>query len=331
MNRRELLGSASILTAASLTGCNAFQNEPTGSSSPTESRTASRVQDGILEARRELSEAAVKLNEVVITKNGSLDIQSGDFDGFAVGTITPHTNEADKELAAVRNTARGETEAEIAVLLAASTTLAQTAEQYVDIDSTFGTFAGFEKLLTEGDFENAMRAAKKLSEKLAEVTSHGEKVTEALVEIKKADRSPGVDGFGISAWGTEQSIIINGMSPLIPMAAGLLQYAKSFVHVKRGGELKKDGKYSEARGEFVAARTAVTKAGKKFQKSLDKGLRYKRKLIVSYNCYAQGYAEGADMLVNAMDAYINGAEKKGDNLYQDVKPKLDQIQKKCSN
>lgn len=330
MNRRKLLRTSLIITAGSLTGCNAFPDGPTGSNSPTESRTSSRVHEGITEARKELSEAAVKLNDVVVTKDQSLDIQSDDFDGFAEGTVAPHTDEANEELSAVRNTARGKTEGEIEVLLSTSTTLSQTAKQYADIDSTFGTFAGFENLFNEGDFRNAMRAAQKLSKVLADVTSHGEKVSEALVDIEKSNRPPRVKGFDISRWGTEQSVIIHGMSPLIPMAPGLFQYAKTHVHVERAGELKKHEKYREARGEFVAAREAVLKAGKKFDKSLDEGLSYKRGLIEFYNCYVPGYAEAADMLINSMDAYIDGTESKGEKLYQNVQPKLDNIQQKCS-
>lgn len=335
MNRRSILRSAAAAGIIGIAGCNNSRNESSTKNTQTNSQTTTprqpRVLNGINDARTELADAASRINEVVITKDGSIDVQSEDFDGFTVDSVTAHTNDANEELAAVRNSATGEAKAEIELLLTTSTILSQTAKQYTDFDSTYSAIIGYETFFSSGDYKNSMRAAQELATFLAQVTTHGEQVSEALVRIKNSNKEPRVKGFALSKWGTEQSIIIEAISPKIPMSSGLLNYAKSFVHIERASNLKRQEEYEDAKKEFIAAIDALQMAGEKLQTALDDGLVYKRDKIQYYNCHVSGYSQAYQTLVKAMEEYIEGNDSKGDSIYKGAKPKLKQVHNNCTN
>lgn len=317
----------------SLAGCQGGGNEPADTNARPDNSTApsgaSSVDTVLAEARTELGEAAQKLNDVEITKGRMLDVQSDDFDGFSVGSITAHTDDVNEDLADLQKRGPAKRTDEITVLSKVSTVLEQTAEQYRDIDKTFGTIAGYEKLFLKSDFRNAMLAARKLSKLLLEVTQHSETITQTLADIENSGRDPNVEEFSRSKWITEQNTILGTIKPMMPMTSGLLDYAKTFVHVGRGGEHKRNGEYRDARSELVTARDAIRTAGEKFQQALEEDLPYKRDMIEYHNCHVDGYAAAFGTLIAAMDAYIKGETNTGDERYRAGKKEMEQTHQQC--
>ncbi|MFT4884386.1 MAG: hypothetical protein ACI8U4_001901 [Natronomonas sp.] len=310
MNRRTLLQTIAVAGSVSLAGCETllYGNESN---------------ERVATANSELSEAAAILNDIELTIDGELDISSGDFEGFSPADVTQHTNAANEALAD-HNSSAAE------VLLVVSTVVEETAYQYEAIKGLFQAHFTYEQRLIDGDYEGARQAANNFGDRHAEVSDHGSAVTEHLASLKDAGYEEPVDGFSVGAWSREQSIFVDMADAMAPLRLGFNEQARGLLNLQRASINKNNEAYERAFDEMNSAQDWFEGTVESFGVSLNRGITYRRALIEDFLCLSEGHFEATEIGIDALEAYVNGSESEGDNLWEQMKKKTQQSSGGCS-
>lgn len=302
MNRRTLLRTIAVAGSASLAGCETLLYGKEGNES-------------VATAHSELSEAAAVLNDLELTVDGELDISSDDFEGYSPSDVTQHTNAAN-EVVADHNSNAAE------VLLVVSTILEETAYQYEAIKGLFQAHFTYEQRLIEGDYEGAGQAANNFGDRHADVSDYGSAVTENLASLKDAGYEEPVSRFSVGAWSREQSRFVEMADAMAPLRLGFNEQARGLLHLQRASINKNNKDYERASDEMNNAQNWFEGAVESFRVSLNRGITYRRALIEDFSCLSEGHFEATKIGIDALEAYDSGSESEGNNLWEQMREKV---------
>lgn len=309
MNRRVFLRGLAVGVATSLAGCETLLYGKEGNVA-------------VATANSELSEAAVILNKLELTVDGEIDISSGDFEGYSPENVTQHTKAANEALADDGSDAAD-------VLSAISTVLEETAHQYAALDDVFGYVAGYEQLYSEGKYTNAMEASNQFAENLSEVASHSRTITDELVRLDDAGYNNPIEGFSIDQWSEEQSIFVGMIQAMNPLGIGFTRQTDGMRLLRSVSARRNHEEYQTGLGEAQEARDSFKVAHEQFGTSLDRGLKQRQTFVEQLACLSNGYVGSTETVIDALEAYNDGNDSKGDDLWEQAISEMEQVNEDC--
>lgn len=311
MNRRTFITTIAVAGSASLAGCK-------------KSLLGTEGNEAVATAHSELSEAAAVLNSIELTIDGEVDISSNDFEGYSPGDVTQHTEIANEALSDDDSDASE-------VLLAVSTVLEETAYQYASIDDIFGYFATYRQQYFQHEYGHALEAGNRFGESLSEVASRSEKISGELARLDEAGYEEPVEGFSVQGWIDEQEIFANMMQAMNPLGVGLTQHASSMVLLGSIMNHQENGDYQAGIEEARMAKDGFETAKEKFRISLDRGLPQRRTTTERLACIADGHIKSVETAIEAFEAYENGNQSKGDDLWEQAGTESRQANEECAS
>ncbi|MEF8807227.1 hypothetical protein [Natronomonas sp.] len=309
MNRRTLLRTIAVAGSTSLAGCETVLYGKEGN-------------ETVATANSELAEAAAILNKIDLTANEEANVSPGDFEGYSPSDVTQHTD--------VANEALTDDDSDTGhVLSVVSTVLEETAYQYQSIEHVFGNIAEYRQRYLDREFENAIRAGDRFATSLAEVTEHANIITENLVSLDDAGYNAPVEGFSVERWANEQGVILRMAEAMTPLGVGFVRHANGMRVQQNAIVAKRDRDYQTALQEAEEAKNSFETAEENFSASLDLGFSQHRVLIEQFSCLAGGFFRGAETSVDALEAYNDGDDNKGDNLWEQAISEIEQVNDDC--
>lgn len=311
MNRRTLIQMMGVVGSASLAGCETLLYGKEGNEAATT-------------AQSELSEAAAVLNSVQLTADGELAVAPEDFDGYSPENVTRHTESADEALNDDDSDASE-------VLSVVSTVLEETAYQYKAIDGLFQSHYSYEQRLYEDDYEGAIQAANNFGDRHAEVSDYGSTITENLASLKEGGYKEPVDGFSVESWSQEQSIFVDMTDVMGPLRYGFNEQARGLLSLRRASIDQNNENYEKALEKMRNSREWFGRAVESFGVSLERGITYRRALIEDFSCLSEGHLEATQMGIDALEAYSSGNKSEGDDLWTQMREKIEQSSGGCSS
>lgn len=309
MKRRTLLRTIAVVGSTSLAGCETVLYGKEGN-------------EAVATANSELAEAAAILNNIELTANDEANVSPGDFEGYSPSHVTQHTDVANEALT-VDDSDAGE------VLSVVSTVLEETAYQYRSIDRVFESIAGYRQRYLNREFENAIHAGDRFATRLAEVTEHANTITENLVSLDDAGYKAPVEGFSVEGWANEQGVLLKMAEAMTPLGVGFVRHANGMRTQQNAIIAKRDGDYQTALQEAEEAKSSFGTAEEKFSASLDLGFSQHRTLIEQFTCLAGGFFQGAETSVGALEAYNDGNDSEGDDLWEQAISEMEQVNEDC--
>lgn len=310
MNRRTLINTMAVVGSVSLAGCETLLYGKEGN-------------EAAATAQSELSEAAAVLNSVELTVDGEIAVDSEDFEGYSPEDVTQHTESANEAIA--------EDDSDVSeVLSVVSSVLEETAYQYESIDGLFKAHYSYEQRIYEGDYGGAIQAANSFGDRHAEISDYSSTITENLVSLKENGYNNPVAGFSVEAWSQEQSIFVDMMDVMGPLRYGFNEQARGLSSLRRASVKKNNGDYENALEQMRSARDWFEGAMESFSVSLERGITYRRALIEDFLCLSKGYLDATRTGIDALEAYRNENESEGDDLWNQMREKVQQSSGGCN-
>lgn len=309
MNRRRFIQSIAVAGSGSIAGCEKLLYGEEGNE-------VARA------AQSELSEAAAVLNSIELVVDGDVDISLDDFEGYSPEDVTQHTETANEALA-------GNDSDAAEVLSVVSAVLEETAYQYESIDGVFRSMAKYRHRYLDSEFEDAIHVGDQFATSLSQVTEQATTITENLVSLDDAGYEEPVKGFSIEGWADEEGVLLKMVERMTPLGVGFIRHANGMRTQQNAIVAKRDGDYQTALEEAEEAESSFGTAEEKFSASLELGLSQQRGLIEQFACLAGGFLGAAETSVESLEAYNNGNESEGNDLWEQAISEIKQVNDDC--
>lgn len=311
MNRRTFITKIAVVGSTTLAGCKKRLLGTEGN-------------EAVATANTELSEAAAVLNSIELTVDGEVHISSDDFEGYSPEDVSQHTDAANEALADDDSDA-GE------VLLTVSTILEETAYQYAAINGVYGYFATYRERYFQHNYEHSLRAAERFHESVSEAVNRSENIRAEIIPLDEAGYEEPVDGFSVQEWIDEQKIFGRMLHAMNPFGIGLTQHASSMVLLGSVLNHRNNGNYQAGIEEAHLAKDGFETAKQQFRISLNRGLSQHRATAEQLRCIAEGHIESVETAIEALEAYKNGDESRGDDLWEQAESRSIRANENCRN
>jgi hypothetical protein len=309
MNRRKFIQAIALTGSASLAGCETFLYGKEGNE-------AAAIADS------ELSEAATMLNNIELTADHEADISREDFEGYSLESVTQHTKKANEVLA--------DDDSDVAeLLLDVSTILEETAYQYESLNDVFRSVVEYEQHYSAAELKAAIQTGDRFINRIAEVTEHANTISQHLGPMYEAGYEEPVEGFSLEKWGHEQGAFLEIAEPMGPLGVGFVHQANGRRTLGRASEAKQSGDYDTAMDEAGTAETSFQIAEERFSASLELGLDYWNPLVKQLECQSSGFQDVIETTIEALEAYRNGNESKGNELWEQAGSEIKQTNQSC--
>jgi hypothetical protein len=309
MNRRNFIQGIALTGSASLAGCETLLYGKEGN-------------EAAATANSELSEAAAILNNVELTVDGEPDISRDDFKGYSLENVTQHTKAANEVLA--------DDNSDVAELLSdVSTILEKTAYQYESLDGVFTSVVEYEQHYSAAELEVAIRTGDRFINRVAEVTEHANTISQHLGPMYEAGYEEPVEGFSLERWGYEQGTFLEIVEPMGPLGVAFVHQANGRRALRRVIEAKQSGDYGTAVEEAGTAEQSFQIAEERFSASLELNLDYWKHFVRQLECQSGGFIDVMETTIEALEAYENRNESKGNEMWEQASSEIEQMNRSC--
>jgi hypothetical protein len=309
MNRRNFIQGIALTGSVSLAGCEKILYGREGN-------------QGAATANSELSEGVTILNKVELTVDGEPDISRDDFEGYSPENVTRHTKAANEVLAGDNS--------DIAKLLSdVSTILEETAYQYESLGNVFALVAEYEQKYSGAELESAIRTGDRFTNRVAGVIEHANTISQYLGPMYEAGYEEPVEGFSLEKWGHEQGAFLEILEPMGPLGVGFVHQANGRRMLGRVSAAKRSGDYDTAVTEAETAKESFKIAEERFSASLDLGLEYWRPFVNQLLCQSSGSLGVAETAIEALEAYQNGNQSKGNEMWEQAGSDIERLNHSC--
>lgn len=345
MNRRHFFQTFGASTVSILAGCNTSKNKPNNDSNSTEKGEDKELETKmpteipqsvgavITHSRRQLTNALTTLNDTDVVEDNEIGIVTSDkFEKFRKTTekdVIKPASEAQRDLESIRDEARGNQALTGKILLGISVFTQEKWREYTDIVRAFTAFGISLSKIAEEDARASLDAAQDSVVLLNNVEDHRSKLEVTLRRIRSANGNS-----GIRVWKpTRESSELDSMRAILyemkPAFRGLQTFVTATVQGGKAANLTENGQYSEAMHLATSSRANMDNATRLFQKALKRNVRYYEDLVTVLECQTSDFYIVSAILVDAIQAYQEGDQSKGDEQLAEYREKLSRTGDRC--
>lgn len=343
MNRRNFINKTSAGVLTLLAGCRSDgeSNKPVTNNSTSQNLSSSLESDQPLTVSTKIANSRQHLNNAILALDNTDVIEKNE-----IGIATPDnfekyrkTNENDvigpaskarTTLEGIRSQARGENATTGKVLLGIAVYTLEKWKEYSDIVRAFTAFSVSLSKISESDARKSLDAAQDAMSLLTNVVDHRKELVRTLERIRSADGDPGLDHWNPAHEASELRVLAEILKEMLPTFGGLRSFVNGTAQSGKAVTLIRNEKYSEAMHLATSARVNIDNATSQFRTALEREVRYFGYLVTVFECQTSRMYVVTGTLVDAIQAYQEGNQAKGEERLSEYLEGTDRALGNCS-
>lgn len=340
MNRRYFVLTAGASTVTVIAGCSGSGGEVSKSPKASESgkpetgtKTNRSIEEAIVSSRKQLTDALTTLNSTDVVNDSEIGVNTTDeFEKYRETdkeAILGPVSEAQRTLKAIRDRAEGEQAETVKVLLGISSYTEEKWNEYTAIVRAFTAFGVALSKVAGQDAITAEEAAHDATVLLTNVSEYQSKATSTLQRIRNDSGGPGMEAWRPEQEASEQETIGKMVHEMEPAFTGMQEFVTGVTKSGRAATQTENGKYSKAMDSATSGRAKIDTAKTHFQRALDRDVRHYTDLITMLQCQSRVFYDVLAILIDAIQAYQDGNQNKGEELRAEFRNKLDREAEEC--